>query len=214
MHFFGTERPWDWAGLKLLATTNLGYRFYLKHHQNWYPHQWVINVLISTIFVQCKRWVDIVIKSPLSKYFLWPFPLQSFLCTFLHANFILITADGRYQLKHRLSHCHCMLCGVSSGRSPSSNPKAYQRPSWNEGLFSRSQQCQPAESNLRFHSLALVLLCGVRKLASKSWPLQIACAMASKTIFRGEYISPHLQSLRLVHFLIIFYNYCWCQLYN
>lgn len=97
-----------------------------------------------------------------------------------------------------------MLCDASSGRSPSSNPKSYQRPSWNEGLFSHSQQCQPAESNPGFHSLALVLLCGVRKLASKSWPLQIACAIASTTIFRGQYISPHLQSLRLVHFLIIF----------
>lgn len=97
-----------------------------------------------------------------------------------------------------------MLCGVSSGRSPSSNPNSYQRPSWNEGLFAHSQQCQPAEVRAWCHSLAPVLLCGVRKLPSKSWPLQITCAITSTTIFRGEYISPHLQSLRLVHFLTIF----------
>lgn len=107
-----------------------------------------------------------------------------------------------------------MLCGVSSGRSPSSNPNSYQRPSCNEGLFSHSQQHQPAESDPGCHSLARVLLCGVRKLASESWPLQLACAITSTAIFRGEYISPHLQSLRLVHLSIIFYNYCWCQLYN
>lgn len=54
------------------------------------------------------------------------------------------------------------------------------------------------------HSSAPVLLCGVRKLPSKPWPLQVTCAITSTTIFRGEYISPHLLSLRLGHFLIIF----------
>lgn len=54
------------------------------------------------------------------------------------------------------------------------------------------------------HSLAPVPLCGVRKLPSKPWPLQATCAITSTTIFRGEHISPHLLSLRLGHFLIIF----------
>lgn len=150
MRFFGSEWLWNWVGLKLLATTtNLGSSFYLKHYQNWYPHQWVVNVFISTIFIQCKRWVDIVIKSPLSKHFFDLFHYSPFSVLSLHANFILITADGSYQLKHRLSHCHCTLCGVSSGRSPSSNPNLYPRPSWNEGLFAHSQQRQPAEVRAR-----------------------------------------------------------------